>query len=106
MGTKRRGAWYNENVESAASRLEILGTYGKFLDRKKSINNAESIKTYRAERERLFHDDAAGLARIQENKRLLSALLKKESRLVKQRKKDAADGIAEGNDILDSVEER
>ncbi|KAK2037150.1 hypothetical protein LZ31DRAFT_589090 [Colletotrichum somersetense] len=80
-----------EIVDSAASRLKILDAYGKSLDRKKSIGIAESIETYRAERERIFGDHTAGLARGQANTRLLSASLKEESRLVKQQKKEAAE---------------
>ncbi|KAK2028354.1 hypothetical protein LX32DRAFT_663954 [Colletotrichum zoysiae] len=80
-----------EIVDSAASRLKILDAYGKSLDRKKSIDIAESVETYRAERERIFGDHTAGLTRGQANTRLLSASLKEESRLVKQQKKEAAE---------------
>ncbi|GJC78743.1 hypothetical protein ColLi_01581 [Colletotrichum liriopes] len=84
-----------EIVESAASRLKILDTYGKSLDRKKNINIAESIETYRAERDKIFHDHAAGLTRTQETKKLLSALLKEENCLVKQQKKEVAEAARE-----------
>ncbi|KAK1590309.1 uncharacterized protein LY79DRAFT_580027 [Colletotrichum navitas] len=80
-----------EAVDSAASRLKILDAHGNSLDRKESIDIAESIETYRAERERIFGDHMAGVARGRANTERLSASLKEESRLVKQQKKEAAE---------------
>ncbi|KZL77428.1 mucoidy inhibitor-like protein [Colletotrichum tofieldiae] len=80
-----------EAVESAASRLTILDAYGKSLDRKKGIDIAESIETYRAERERIFQDHITGIIRGRDNAKLLSAALAEESRIIKQQEKEAAD---------------
>ncbi|GKT58355.1 mucoidy inhibitor-like protein [Colletotrichum tofieldiae] len=80
-----------EAVESAASRLTILDAYGKSLDRKKGIDIAESIETYRAERERIFQDHTTGIIRGRDNAKLLSAALAEESRIIKQQEKEAAE---------------
>ncbi|EFQ33913.1 hypothetical protein CGRA01v4_12393 [Colletotrichum graminicola] len=89
-----------EVVDSAASRLKMLDAYGISLDRKESIDIAESIETYRAERERIFRDHMAGVARGQANTELLSASLKEESRLFKQQKKGAAEAAKERGKAL------
>ncbi|KAK1984678.1 hypothetical protein LZ30DRAFT_686721 [Colletotrichum cereale] len=84
-----------EAVDSAVNQLRILDAYGKSLDRKENVDIAESIETYRAERERIYQDHTAGLARVEANTKLLSASLKEESLLVKQQEKEAAEAAQE-----------
>ncbi|OHW89777.1 mucoidy inhibitor-like protein [Colletotrichum incanum] len=79
-----------EAVESASSRLKILDAYGKSLDRRKGIDIAQSMETYRAERERIFQDHTTGMIRVQDNSKLLNAALAEERRLVKQQEKETA----------------
>ncbi|WYZ46131.1 hypothetical protein EsH8_IX_000356 [Colletotrichum jinshuiense] len=86
---EERGA--KEAVDSASSRLTILDAYGNSLHSKEGIVDiAESIKTYRAERERIFQDRVAGISRGQDNAKFLSAALAEETRLINELKKDAA----------------
>ncbi|KAK1723643.1 uncharacterized protein BDZ83DRAFT_580327 [Colletotrichum acutatum] len=80
-----------EVVESAANRLKILDAHGASLESKEGVNIADSIETYRAERERIFHDHVAGVTRGQDNMKRLSIALKQETRLVKRQKREAAD---------------
>ncbi|KAK1624412.1 hypothetical protein BDP81DRAFT_329963 [Colletotrichum phormii] len=80
-----------EAVESAASRLKILDAYVNSLDSKEGINIADSIETYRAERDRIFQDHVAGVTRGQDNMKRLSIFLKQETRLVKKQKREAAE---------------
>ncbi|KAK1714449.1 hypothetical protein BDP67DRAFT_435149 [Colletotrichum lupini] len=80
-----------EVVESAANRLKILDAHGASLDSKEGVNIADSIETYRAERERIFQDHVAGVTRGQDNMKRLSIALKQETRLVKREKREAAD---------------
>ncbi|KAK1489270.1 hypothetical protein CCUS01_03314 [Colletotrichum cuscutae] len=80
-----------EVVESAANRLKILDAHGASLESKESVNIADSIETYRAERERIFQDHVAGVTRGQDNMKRLSIALKQETRLVKREKREAAD---------------
>ncbi|KAL2874880.1 hypothetical protein SGCOL_010001 [Colletotrichum sp. CLE4] len=80
-----------EAVESAASRLKILDAYGNSLDSKEGINIADSIETYRAERDRIFQDHVAGVTRGQDNMKRLSIFLEQETRLVKKQKREAAE---------------
>ncbi|KXH46910.1 hypothetical protein CNYM01_00756 [Colletotrichum nymphaeae SA-01] len=80
-----------EVVESAANRLKILDAHGASLESKEGVNIADSIETYRAERERIFQDHVAGVTRGQDNMKRLSIALKQETRLVKRQKREAAD---------------
>ncbi|KAK1445625.1 hypothetical protein CMEL01_09868 [Colletotrichum melonis] len=80
-----------EVVESAANRLKILDAHGASLESKEGVNIADSIETYRAERERIFQDHVAGVIRGQDNMKRLSIALKQETRLVKREKREAAD---------------
>ncbi|KAK1531857.1 hypothetical protein CPAR01_11506 [Colletotrichum paranaense] len=80
-----------EVVESAANRLKILDAHGASLESKEGVNIADSIETYRAERERIFQDHVAGVTRGQDNMKRLSIALKQETRLVKREKREAAD---------------
>ncbi|EXF83892.1 hypothetical protein CFIO01_03915 [Colletotrichum fioriniae PJ7] len=80
-----------EVVESAANRLKILDAHGASLESKEGINIADSIETYRTERERIFQDHVAGVTRGQDNMKRLSIALKQETRLVKRQKREAAD---------------
>ncbi|KAK1522482.1 uncharacterized protein CCOS01_10194 [Colletotrichum costaricense] len=80
-----------EVVESAANRLKILDAHGASLESKEGVNIADSIETYRAERERIFQDHVAGVTRGQDNMKRLSIALKQETRLVKREKREEAD---------------
>ncbi|KAF7559251.1 hypothetical protein G7046_g4899 [Stylonectria norvegica] len=50
----------NEIVDNADNRLEILGAYGKTLDKKRNVNIEQSLSMYKQERERAFADRMSG----------------------------------------------
>jgi hypothetical protein len=77
-----------EAIASAESRLKFLDSHGSSIDAKSGVDIEIGIETYRKEREKVFQDHMAGIARDRDVAKAIAKVRLEEARLVKLQAKE------------------
>lgn len=80
----------NEALDSAMRRLDMLNRYADSLDRRRNVDIAASVETYRKEREKLFDDRAEAMLRERALAEDIKKLLREEARIEKLEARERA----------------
>jgi hypothetical protein len=77
-----------EALASAESRLKFLDAHGSSIDAKSNVDIVAGMETYRTEREKVFQDHMAGIARDRDVAKAIAKVRLEEARLLKLQAKE------------------